>query len=358
MMRLVPRRMSRRVLLTDVGAAGLGLVGLAACGVSSERVLPSPSSIGTEVSVDDEPAADTAATDEPASGTPVIRGELRLEDEIDIPVREASGVATTGRDSATMISVVGDRTSALATARYTAADGFGPWESSDLADLPDWGIDDEDSQLEAIANAGGTMVAVMGEDPPVVTIGDATTGQLASRIKLVVPDDSGLQWDEAGSRGEGLVLLRGGRMLVAKEKNPSAMIVFGPAGAPAELAAADLLADGEAWDAPGGDVDYQAIATWRLAGDAGDLLEDLSGLAVDADGSLWLLSDQSRRLARIALDRPLVPGTELRELDDVLELPKLDGKPEGVAVLGNDRFLIVLDRSSEKNNGAIVALPS
>ena len=38
-----------------------------------------------------------------------------------------------------------------------------------------------------------------------------------------------------------------------------------------------------------------------------------------------------------------------------MNLPDLDGWPEGVAGLGDDRFLIVLDCDVRRNNGAIVS---
>ena len=76
----------------------------------------------------------------------------------------------------------------------------------------------------------------MREDPPVVLVADTVTRDLRTEIHLTAPVGSVLdgQWDDASSRGEGLVLLRGGRLLVAQEKRPRALIEFGPVGAGAE----------------------------------------------------------------------------------------------------------------------------
>ena len=68
----------------------------------------------------------------------------------------------------------------------------------------------------------------MREDPPLITVGDPVTGRVTAQITLVVPDAAQLPWDDSGSRGEGLVLLSGGRLLVAKEKDPPAVIMFAP----------------------------------------------------------------------------------------------------------------------------------
>ncbi len=134
---------------------------------------------------------------------------------------------------------------------------------------PDWQVDDEDSQLEAITYVGDSTVAIMREDPSLITVGDPITGQVTAQITLVVSDAAQLPWDDAGSRGEGLVLLSDGRLLVAKEKDPAALIIFAPPGAPTGLAAADLLDVGTAWDAPAGAVDFEAVAIWPLAGRCG-----------------------------------------------------------------------------------------
>ena len=105
-----------------------------------------------------------------------------------------------------------------------------------------------------------------------------------------------------------LVPLTAGRLLVAKEKDPAALLLFGPADASSELLGDDLLRPGEVWDPPAGDVEFEAIAAWSLGDEVADHLEDLSGLAVGADRSLWLLSDQSQRVGRLLLDDGLGSG--------------------------------------------------
>ena len=54
--------------------------------------------------------------------------------------------------------------------------------------------------------------------------------------------------DPKGSRGEGMVLLPGGHLLVAKEKKPATLIELGPPQSRSRgLVRGGALADGERW---------------------------------------------------------------------------------------------------------------
>ena len=167
-------------------------------------------------------------------------------------------------------------------------------------------------------------------------------------------------WDDPSSRGEGLVLLRGGRLLVAKEKRPSALIEFSPVGLPPQgLSSNDFLGPDEAWDSPTGHVEFTATSVWPLHGRSAHDIRDISGLAVASDRSLWLLSDKSRAIARLRFDRPLAAVTGMiEEFDEVWRLPKHVIKPEGAAALDDARVLVAMDTGSTTANGLIVKRPT
>ena len=280
---------------------------------------------------------------------------LHTTTRVDLPVVEASGIATRRRAGRTTVLVVGDRTAEIAIADYD--DGFGEWSTFDLSTLEGWPIVG-DSQMEAIAVDGGSLVAVMTEDPPLVLVIDVDTRRIEARIALTAPAGSPLErdWSDASSRGEGLVLLRDGRLLVAKEKHPPALVEFVPAGRTADgLAASDFLGSDEHWDRPRGDVEYVAASMWTLVGDAADHIEDVSALAVGSDASLWLLSDKSAAVARLGLDEPLPPGTgAIDGFSERWRLPKRTEKPEGMTALDADHVLVALDTGSTQRNGLVV----
>ena len=131
-----------------------------------------------------------------------------------------------------------------------------------------------------------------------------------------------------------------GRPLVAKEKRPRALVEFAPRGVEARgLSRDDFLAADESWESPEGDVDYVAIAMWRLKSDAKRALGDISALAVGPDRSLWLLSDKSRCVARLALDTPQRPShSKIRHFQEIWRLPKHTKKPEGIAAVDVDQL--------------------
>jgi len=279
---------------------------------------------------------------------------------VDLPVVEASGLARRTVAGVVRVLVAGDRTAVVAVGTYEAA-GFSEWKTIDLAGVDGWPLLEGDSQLEAIAVDGGSLVAMMREDPPVVLVAATDTSELRATIALTAPPGSPLHghWSDPSSRGEGLVLLRGGRLLVAKEKRPRALVEFAPVGTPASgLSSDDFLAPDEPWEAPRGAVDFVATAMWRLRGDAKRELGDISALAVGRDRSLWLLSDKSRCLARLALDEPLTPSSnEIRHLGEVWRLPKGTTKPEGVVALDDDRLLVAMDTRSTTGNGLVLERP-
>lgn len=287
---------------------------------------------------------------------------LTLVATVDLPVLEASGLATRVAGGELRVLVVGDRTHDLGAATYDpATHSFGQWQTIDVATLDGWPHLDGDSQFEAIAADGGSLVAVMREDPPVVLVGDTTTRSLRARITLTAPGRSPLhaRWGDPSSRGEGLLLLRGGRLLVAKEKRPRALVEFAPVGAgPHGVSRYDFLGPDESWDAPYGEVDFEAAAMWRLRAEAKDALGDISAIAAGHDGSLWLLSDKSRCVARLPLQVPLRPGgDEITELAEVWALPDGTEKPEGIAALEPNRVLVAMDTRTTRGNGLVVARP-
>ncbi|TDT14564.1 hypothetical protein BDK89_0119 [Ilumatobacter fluminis] len=290
---------------------------------------------------------------------------LALVERVDIPVVEVSGAAArTDADGRHHLLAIGDRTAEVATGIVDES-GDISWRVVDLADVDAWPDMGDDSQFESIAADGTSIVAVMREEPPVVLVADVAAKRFLCRIRL--DDEPALvgMWDEENSRGEGLMFLRGGRLLVAKEKHPAALVEFAPAGAAARgVGPDDILAPDERWEAPtpddpnGIDVTFHAVAVWPLAGKAAKALGDVSAIGETDDLGLWLLSDQSRSVARLSLDPPLPPeGGKVKHLDRVMRLPKHSPKPEGLARLPDGRFLVCLDIPTTKKNGLILRAP-
>ncbi len=286
---------------------------------------------------------------------------LELE-RIDLPVPEASGLAiTTGADGRQRVLVVGDWAPVVAVAPLE--DGRPTtWELVNLSSLSGWDLPATDSQFEAIACDGAATVALLREDPANVLLADTRQRRLVATVRLVVPESSPLHstWRDRSSRGEGLVLLNNGHLLVAKEKKPAALVEFGPAGSVAGGVRPELLiGPGDAFPLPDGDTDFQALAYWRLRGEAKRTLADISAMAVGPERGLWLLSDTSAAVGRVDLSAPLDPKQDrIESLAEAWRLPRGTKKPEGLCLLAEGEVLVALDLPGTQGNGLIVTKPA
>jgi uncharacterized protein YjiK len=151
---------------------------------------------------------------------------------------------------------------------------------------------------------------------------------------------------------EGLVLLRNGHVLVAHEKEPRGLFELGPPDhRPLGVGAGSYLREGEAFDRQ---LLLAALAWWPVEDDR---LDDISDLAV-RDDRLFLLSDQSGCIARLAVDE-LRAGVEAK-LDALWTLPDEFGKAEGLTFAVDGEIYVGLDVDIEKqpNERNLVRFPA
>jgi uncharacterized protein YjiK len=267
--------------------------------------------------------------------------ELRPARIEDVPVPELSGLALVAGSGSPVLLAIGDRKSVLLRAALT--DERLEWSSLDLG--ADGG---QGGQFEGVAVTGDGKVLVLREYPPAVSV-VGPSGALADTITFEPGAGKHLDdiFDDATSSGEGLVPLQEGRLLVAQEKRPPLLVEFGLRGAePAGISAGSFARPDSLWDCRSDRL--QALAAWRLHG-----LEDISALAV-ADGVLYCLSDQSRRV--VAVELPLDPGSRRAEVADRwdLKVPERsgepEGKPEGLVVNAEGTFIVGLDTRAPEAN--------
>jgi hypothetical protein len=107
------------------------------------------------------------------------------------------------------------------------------------------------------------------------------------------------------------------------------------------------LPPGEAWPVQPGEQAFVLLAAWTPDHDLARACHDLSDLEVGPDGRLYVLSDKSASIARLA---DLDPGDPLARADGTWELPPLDGKPEGLAFTPRGRAIVALDTRKAKRN--------
>lgn len=267
-----------------------------------------------------------------------------------VPLREVSGLAAAVVDGRRRLVAVGDARVSLALADVHDHGAVGGWSVLTTADVAtDRDADDRFAQLEAVAVDGAGVVWVLTEESCWLGGVDVVRRSVVGTAQLDTASLPELHrsWSRPkASRGEGLALMRDGHVLVAKEKDPAGLVELAPRGdQPLGVSADTLLGPGEPFALLGEVLD--AVAWWPLEGDAARTLHDLSDLATDDAGRLWLLSDQSTRLARIAL--PLEPGAGV-ELVEVLDLPSQVRKPEGLAFLPDGVVAVAEDRHDDDEN--------
>ena len=245
--------------------------------------------------------------------------KLDVADVADVPLREVSGLAVQG----TRLLAVGDRDPVV----FAAELGSWPpqWHGIDLTalDLPEGG-----SQFEAIESIGEHTVLVLQEQPARVLHLDLSGPSLIASSELVVPEGHPLReaWlGDRSSRGESLLSLPDG-LLVIKEKDPPAILRFGPLGAP----------------------HVEVTGTWWLGKDTVDQLPDISDVTVGPDGRWYVLSDQGSAIGRLPAALPA--GADSVDIDAVWRIAGKPAKAEGLVILADGTPLVALDTKSPRKN--------
>lgn len=196
------------------------------------------------------------------------------------------------------------------------------------------------SQWEAVATDDAGNVFVLEENPGGVIGFSRELDRVLGRIELDVEDMALVPgWKtDANSRGEGLLLLANGHLLLAKEKRPPMLVEVAPLGVEAQGVTGAALRPGTF--TLDGDVRFAAVAVWSLANDLGDV----SDIAATADGRLFAVSDQSNVLVEIAL--PLDPASAVAIVKTRWQLPAEIQKAEGLVMRADGAPVIGVDCKS------------
>ncbi len=274
-----------------------------------------------------------------------------------IPLAEVSGLAhASGPGDDRVLIAIGDRAGVIAWAPVGTATTGGPWETVLLGSGSGTRIEDGAAQLEAVAADGAGGVLLVQETPNRAEFLDVAQRRVVAEVTLSMPDGPGMaghralreSWlDREGSHAEGAVLLRGGRLLVVKEKDPAALVEFGPAGEPAlGFGPGRWLGPDEAWAVGEGEVDLVALAAWYPDESLATACPDLSDADVGT-GGLVVLSDQGSAFALVAAHDPAGdPFAGEFSAVVVVRVRGLADKPEGLVVLPDGDVLIACDLRS------------
>ena len=281
------------------------------------------------------------------------KSQLRVRRVVHVPLREVSGICLRrSRNGQMFLIAVGDRVAKIAWFSLSRNDGGQiDWHKRSIAKLAGSELPKHDPQIEAVCADGGGRILLLQETPPRVELIDLKALEAVALIDLVIEGRGEIAqaWtDPKGSRGEGVVLLPGGHLLVAKEKKPAAFIEFGPPHSRSQgLVRGGALPAGKRWPIRKGRHRFVALATWLPDKILAKTCADFSDLEIGPDGCLYLLRDKSSTIARLD-DLPAGGGTAA--LVNAWRLDDLDGKPEGLAFTAEGRAIVGLDTRKARRN--------
>jgi hypothetical protein len=274
---------------------------------------------------------------------------MRASSRWQLPLEEVSALCLS--DGGASVVAVGDDHWCFGAAAIGAA-GLTPAQPATVDGRP---AAERGSEFEGVAADGSGRLFILREGPALILVLDRDGG-VERTVALRVPANLsvlGAEWNDAAkanSRGEGLLLLRDGHILVAKQRDSTWLIEFGPAGEPPSgFGSASALRAGEPFALGAATTEMVPLATWRV--DQADF-RSINDLAVDAGGRLWLISSRSRRLATLAHDLDPGGGTaRLVSHDLPAELfVTEDDKAEGLVHTPQLGWLVGLDLDRAGSN--------
>ena len=276
-------------------------------------------------------------------------------------LRELSGLAVFGGPGRPpRLLAVGDEDFAVVSAEV---DGSGAvvrtWRDDLQPARRDAGVDlRSGSGFEGVASDGVGTVVLLQEEQARLLVVAPDFSRLLHTLVLAVPVDQPVlnpAWDrEPNSRGEGLLLLRRGHVLIAKERDTACLIEFGPAGdRPIGVAADTVLGPGETFQRPdAATAELVPLAVWPLSAAAARTLPTINDLALGPDGRVYALSGHAQVIVR--MEERLTPG-ERAGANAVW--PIGDGipggrtaRPEGLAFLPSGRPVVGIDTGQPQDN--------
>jgi hypothetical protein len=277
---------------------------------------------------------------------------LEIHSEAALGLREISGL-TAGPGP--RLLAVGDEAFAVASAEIGDDGGPGRPRCHDLTPaLRDAGIDlRHGSGFEGIACDGdGTLVLLQEEQARLLVVAP-DLARLLHVIALAVPHGCAAlneAWRRRkNSRGEGLLLLDHGHVLIARERREPCLIEFGPAGDPPLGVDAGTVLTGR-FRCPDVETTLVPLAVWPV--DA-EVLPTVNDLALGPDGRVHALSAERRLIARLA--QRLTPGEPARTTAAWRIPGGHAGRAEGLTFLPSGRPAVGLDTKRSGNNLIILA---
>ena len=259
--------------------------------------------------------------------------ELLVKGQYYIPIKEVSGLALVHSSSNSIdIYAIGDASYDIVQFSLKGSSHNVSIDKRNVADTINKNSKDS-SQWEAIAADGKDNICILAEVSSKIFCLTSDLNKERSHFKLDVSSIKSLKrlWDKKpNSRGEGMILMKKGHILLLKEKKPSLLVEFGPKGdAPLGYDKDTLLQNGTEFDIPRSD-NLVALKTWEFSKSLADLAKDASDITVGPDQHVYILSDENNVLIR--LEEFLKPDEAKVHASAYWKLPKQIEHSEGLVI--------------------------
>ena len=209
----------------------------------------------------------------------------------------------------------------------------------------------------AASDSDGTIVLLQEEQARLLVFAPDLS-RLLHTIALDVPVDHPVlnpAWRRApNSRGEGLLLLRRGHVLIAKERDAPCLIEFGPPGdRPIGVTPDTVLAPDEPFQPPDdAKTELVPLLVWQLGEATTAMLPTINDLALGPDGRVYALSAHTQVIAR--MEQRLTPGERAGATaawQIAADIPDgRNARPEGLTFLPSGRPVVGIDSHQPENN--------
>ena len=283
----------------------------------------------------------------------IPEASLKIIDSYKIPLREISGMCW--YKNKTQIAMIGD-------------------DSNEIL-LIDWPIQKEklslkrinikglsfDRGFESIASDDSGRLFLLHEDRSQVFITDRKLEKIEFSIKLKISKQMNkeLRWDEKKNSGpEGITLLRNGNILIAKEKKPQRLVEFSRGQSSAFGYETKLsLENGGVFPVENLDSEntYYSVSAWKKDKGFKNLFKDVSGININKDNRLFLLSDKNHMIVDIG--NSLKVNNSKVQIKKVFKLPSDFKKAEGMVIDNNNNVIIGVDTKSSTIDNLFVLTP-
>ena len=280
--------------------------------------------------------------------------QLRVLESYSLPIREISGMSwrVDPKNSKKQIAIIGDHDNYVYLLDWESRKDGLDLKKIDLQKLSSEKLE---GGWESIASDATGRLFLLQEEPSRIIVLNKELNKIIHNIELVITDHlkDSLQWGvKKNSAAEGITLLKNGHILITKEKKPFRLVEFTNRKNQALGYNKKLSLENKGvfpLSSKSKKLKLYSNYFWKLKLDDEEKLKDVSGINIDNNNEVYLLSDKSHVISH--LGDTLSVDKDTLELKKVYALPDEFDKAEGMVIDLKKRAIIGVDKkATDKKN--------